>query len=523
MSTREYLIETRALIQAILSELPSPAPLLQALNIEDVSLLQQWLVEDGALDHLALQQRLHLFCASESLDQLFAKTGVNPIDPFPTLDIYRPFRFSDPPLRSPKPWRLPIYLRNRRTKIGGHEVNFPIGVPASVLTSTAGWIREYAGQGWNVLTYKTVRTFAQSPHAHPTWVFVPKAHQLTAATVDRPLEGDIDSWPDTPDQVTMANSFGIPSLAPGEWQADIEQARKALHDGQVIIVSVVGSTPPGTFATFEDIKDDFVRAAQMAHDAGADLVELNFSCPNLEGSPVGDLYCMPDEARSIAKAVAEAIGEEPFIKIGYLPHKQLEALLLATADHIRGVSAINTVSVPIVSERDSHRSAFPGRPTAGVSGSAIKKLAMSTIENISVLREKHHLHLDSIATGGVTSSKDFEDFMALGATAVQSCTGAFINPQLAIDIRKASELLQGSPFVTTINPIRKEVEEVSAERPVPVQPNVQVQAKTKERRPPKLTREGINGMELFPSIRRLLESIIDQEEKQEGKQTAVQR
>ena len=54
----------------------------------------------------------------------------------------------------------------------GFDIGFPIGIPASALTASTRWIDYYARCGFNILTYKTVRSKAWSAHPNPNWIFL---------------------------------------------------------------------------------------------------------------------------------------------------------------------------------------------------------------------------------------------------------------------------------------------------------------------------------------------------------------
>ena len=45
-----------------------------------------------------------------------------------------------------------------------------------------------------------------------------------------------------------------------------------------------------------------------------------------------------------------------------------------------------------------------------------------------------------LGVGGVTTAEDVEEFLELGATAVLTCSGAWMNPNLAIEARLAQRV-----------------------------------------------------------------------------------
>src|SRR5205085_2457229 len=83
--------------------------------------------------------------------------------PHPSYNYFEDFRGnSDGPWdRLPQTWQAPTPAL---WTVLGFDVGFPLGVPASVLTSTARWIDYYARCGFNVLTFKTVRSMERDAH-----------------------------------------------------------------------------------------------------------------------------------------------------------------------------------------------------------------------------------------------------------------------------------------------------------------------------------------------------------------------
>ena len=352
-------------------------------------------------------------------------------------------------------------MRNRPTLIAGrYKVNYPIGVSASPLTSTSKWIKFYSERGFDILTYKTVRTHEWPAYKSPNWVFITDKQvrtYLNEQIFNMFLEGDKDYWPVNPEQITMANSFGIPSMSPEKWQQDVRRARELLQQNQVLIVSVTGTTEDQNLdadQALEVLKQDFVKVADMAANAGAQIVELNFSCPNIPGHKEGDLYRDPDASSSVSEAVKKALGEIPvFIKIGYLPKDLLAKVVQANEKYIDGIVAINTIAMPVVDKFGD--GLFPPSPDertrAGISGSALKPLAMEVVKNLSNLRKKHkHYKFDIIGLGGAMTPQDVQDYLDAGATAVQSCTGVLMNPNLAIDTRFHSGGVPSPELLTVV-------------------------------------------------------------------------
>ena len=104
----------------------------------------------------------------------------------------------------------------------GHPVYAPLGVPAGPLLNS-DWIGLYARLGFDLLTYKTVRSVARPAHPFPNCLFIDVPRPLEEADLRGEVRCLVDQE-DTPEQVSITNSFGMPSREPAVWQADLERA-----------------------------------------------------------------------------------------------------------------------------------------------------------------------------------------------------------------------------------------------------------------------------------------------------------
>ena len=331
----------------------------------------------------------------------------------------------------------------------GYDVGFPIGVPASVLTATSDWIEYYGRNGFNVLTYKTVRSSKREAHPGVNWVFLKGLETPVdpAEGLPSPVIGGLTEWPASPRNFSMANSFGVPSSDPEEWQADVRHAVRLLRSDQLLIVSVMG-----TYEEYqgEELVQDFVRVARLAEDAGAPAVELNLSCPNTIDSATGavkdQLICesVEDSAR-IVEAVRLALRPETklVIKLGYMKETELEALILRLFRDERlidAIAGINTIQATVQQEDGSAtfvgtcKDAKATRKLAGVSGTAIRKFGLEFVRSLAAIRTKHQIQYDIIGMGGVMDAEDVLALMRAGAAAVQTATAAFFNPSLPQEV-----------------------------------------------------------------------------------------
>ena len=320
----------------------------------------------------------------------------------------------------------------------GYRVNSTLGVPAGPLLNSA-YIRLYADLGFDVLTYKTVRTGAQPCHPFPN--VRPVGTESGWYATSDPQKPALYTLPAEPPvaELSITNSFGMPSQPPEIWQADVTRAKAALQTGQVLVVSVVGTARPG--GTLEELAADFGRAAGLAAQAGADVIEANLSCPNVQ-SGEGSLYQSPTAVGLVAGALEETLGQTktPFLlKIGYMTDAGLvrQVMLAARQNGAAGLAAINTIPARVYDRAGQPALPGVGRLVSGICGAGIKEAGLEMAGRL--LTARHELNLPDFAlvgVGGVMTGLDALDYLKLGIDGVQSGTGAMWRPDLAAEFKQ---------------------------------------------------------------------------------------
>ena len=404
-----------------------PRPELDALTDEAADLAGRLASGDVGDDDLPLLGRV-LFFARRS--DVLADHGLST----PAYDVLGGFREN---LARPLGPRLPVRpsAGGRRWPLLGRTVGFPIGVPACVLNGSEAWVRHNVANGWNVLTYKTVRSRAHGPNEQPNWAFAARETASLAPGADADVVADPWDWvaPGSP-AVSSVNSFGVPSPEPEEWMADLARAVAAVGDEQLLLVSVMGEDPDGT-GGLAALAEDFARTAVLAHEAGAAVVELNLSCPNtLDRGATGvkpPLCLDPDATVAVVEHVRRRLDDRTGLvaKLSWLDEQRLAALVPRLAPLVDGIAGINTVQSRV--RRSDGSPTFPGRELAGLSGIAVREPALDFTRRLVALRASGGVHFDILAMGGVTDPESFAALFAAGADAVQSAAGAFADPFLA--------------------------------------------------------------------------------------------
>jgi dihydroorotate dehydrogenase (NAD+) catalytic subunit len=317
----------------------------------------------------------------------------------------------------------------------GQNINSPFGIPAGPLLN-ANYVTAALAKGYDVVTYKTQRSTNFDVNAFPNVLYVQVDGDLTLEKAAQPLVGFTETDAD-PKELTITNSFGMPSPGPDKWVPDLQQALAAAGPGQLVVMSVVGTIKPG-FSP-DDYYNDFAEVAHLAAEAGAKVIEVNLSCPNV--ATEGVLCYTPSAVEQIVRRAKAAIGERPLIaKVGYYSPEQqdvLEEVVKVMGPYVCAISAINTIAAPIVDANGEQALPGPNRLKSGMCGAGIKWAGLDIVKRLSGLREKLGLTYEIVGVGGVMTAADYHEYRDAGADLVQSATGAMWNPNLAIEVKEA--------------------------------------------------------------------------------------
>ena len=313
----------------------------------------------------------------------------------------------------------------------GYRVASRFGIAASLVLNER-WFELYGRLGFDLLTYKTIRSCERRAHPPPNWLYLNEKSGLAKPDAAIEALGDI---PAEPVAATAAGSIGMPSSAPEVWRRDIRNCRARLRAGQVLIVSVVGTADGGTSET--EFIEDFSALTVEARDAGAQVVELNFSCPNV-GQRESQVYLDADTAEKIARAARNAAGSLPLlVKIGPIERsEQMARLLQCLSGVVDGVVMINAPRRMIIDS--SGAPAFGAhRAYAGMMGGATFDVAMRCVQDAVKIVQRDQLNLHVLAVGGVNSPERINAFFDAGAYAVLAASACAWDPYLAIRAKYA--------------------------------------------------------------------------------------
>lgn len=307
----------------------------------------------------------------------------------------------------------------------GQQVRSKFGIPAGPLLNSKFVTAAFAND-FDLCVYKTVRSRARQVNEFPNVLSVHVDDQLVPGHQSTLVA---DTKFAAPGQISISNSFGVPSRDPDIWQPDMQESVAAAGTGQLLIGGFQGSRAAGD--SDQEYIRDHVRTALMVLETGAQVIELNLSCPN-EGT--ANLLCFDTErVIAIVDAIKSAIGNIPLlIKLAaFTDDAALAKLFTGTVEIVDGYSTINTVPAKLVDAAGNQALPGAGRETSGICGKAIFSAGRTMVGKLCALRERTGSATTIIGVGGIMSAADAAEYAKLGADAAMSATGAMWDANLA--------------------------------------------------------------------------------------------
>lgn len=332
-------------------------------------------------------------------------------------------------------------LADNNSLLFGYKLNTKLGIAAGPLLN-GKYVLGLAKCGFDLLTYKTVRSTKYACHPAPNCVYVDTKGQIPVDKIGSDLIMK-QNPPTNIDDITITNSFGMPSEDPAVWQKDVAETNAKLGEGQLMIVSVVG-TSPTTVVSEEEKQElfikDFAKVAKLAKEAGAKVIEANFSCPNVK-KDTGAIYTNPEISSKIIKAIKQEIGDIPLlVKVGFFADYNIMKTVIEKNIEAgaNGFCGINTLSMKVYKDELKNDAALPlgvgnfNRLTAGLCGAGIKDRSLEFIINFKkIVSELNKKDIILLTTGGITKIDDIEEREKLGVDGILSTTGSMWNYNLA--------------------------------------------------------------------------------------------
>ena len=182
---------------------------------------------------------------------------------------------------------------------------------------------------------------------------------------------------------------------------------------QVLIASIMGNDEK----TWEDL-------ARMVEEAGADMIEMNLSCPQMTSHAMGsDVGTNPELCKRYCQAVKRGSKLPMMAKMTPNITDMVPVALACLEGGADGIAAINTiksicnidldkkVGLPIVDGKSS---------VSGYSGKAVKPVALRFIQQMRQDPRLKNVEISGI--GGIETWEDAAEFILVGSTTLQVTT-----------------------------------------------------------------------------------------------------
>jgi dihydroorotate dehydrogenase (NAD+) catalytic subunit len=206
----------------------------------------------------------------------------------------------------------------------------------------------------------------------------------------------------------LLNSIGLPNKGLPHFLREVLPRLAGKSD--CLVVNIAG-TCTGEFGEM---------AARLDGAEGVDALELNISCPNVEG---GDLPFGRDP-QVVYRLVGDVRAATRLPIITKLTPNVSDVVAIARAAHEAGSDAVSVINTLLGMAVD-WRSGKPGLGTVigGLSGPAIKPVALRMVWDVS-----RSVDIPVVGIGGIMNADDALEFLCAGACAVQVGTAHYRTP-----------------------------------------------------------------------------------------------
>jgi dihydropyrimidine dehydrogenase (NAD+) subunit PreA len=272
----------------------------------------------------------------------------------------------------------------------GVKCENPFFLSSSPVGSNYEMVAKSFEEGWGGVFYKTVGIFVADECS-------PRFDQNTKEGLPWIGFKNMEQISDKPTQLNFENMFKL----------------KRDYPDKVMVASIMGSND-----------NEWRQLAKMCDQAGADLIEGNFSCPQMTSHDMGsDVGTNLELVKAYSQAVSSTT-KIPFIAKMTPNLTNMEPSARAAIEGgAAGVSCINTVKsitnidfenmtgMPVVNGKSS---------ISGYSGAAVKPIALRFVAQLMQDEIVGKTHLSGI--GGIETWRDAVEFILLGCRNIQVTT-----------------------------------------------------------------------------------------------------
>lgn len=212
---------------------------------------------------------------------------------------------------------------------------------------------------------------------------------------------------------------------------------KKNYPSKIIVASIMGQT-----------EEEWTKLATLMEEAGADIIECNFSCPQMVGEGLGsDVGTNLELVAKYTAATRKGTRLPVLAKMTPNITKMEEPAAAAIGAGADGIAAINTIKSIMNVDLGNFGSApnVEGKcSVGGYSGKAVKPIALRFIHDMK--KDERTKDAPISGMGGIETWKDAAEFIAMGCETVQITTSVMQYGYRIIDdlIEGLSDYLAGA-------------------------------------------------------------------------------
>jgi len=266
----------------------------------------------------------------------------------------------------------------------------PFFLSSSVVGSNYEMVAKAFEMGWAGVAFKTIG------------MFVPKEVSPRFAALSK-------------ENVPFVGFKNIEQISDHTLEENIKFLKQLKKDypSKIIVASIMGQN-----------EEEWTKLAKLMTEAGADIIECNFSCPHMTSKGVGsDVGQNPDLVALYTKATRKGTQLPILAKMTpNIGNMEIPAIAAMEAG-ATGIAAINTIKSIMNIELESFASEpnVEGKTSVGgYSGKAVKPIALRFIHEMKNCKELKETPISGM--GGIETWRDAAEFLALGCENLQITT-----------------------------------------------------------------------------------------------------
>ena len=290
---------------------------------------------------------------------------------------------------------LPKELPSLAIDFCGVHCDNPFVLASSVITCSYDMCRRAFEAGWGGISIKTICSL--------------DIHEVSPR-FDIPQKGEFP----------FSGFKNMEQLSPNTPEFDFAWMKQLKEEfpTRLIIASIMGRN-----------EEEWEQLSRMAQEAKADIIECNFSCPQMVGKDLGsDIGQNPAMVERYTRACTRGASIPVIAKLTPNIAKAdafVEAAYKGGAVGIAGINTIKSIMTVDFSGEGIKSSVQGKTAVSGYSGKGVKPIALRFVKEIydasvRLQGKDSPVHISGI--GGIETWKDAVDFLLLGSSNLQVCT-----------------------------------------------------------------------------------------------------